>query len=243
VISAAPEGSLLPVPLNVLIADDDATTRALFSAFVRSMGYAVTAVADGREAWSVFEATEPQLLIIDWTMRGLNGLELCRRVRARVGDQSLVMVVSAPDGTECIHEALAAGADDYLLKPVSREQFHGRVMIAERRLAAAHSRRAAMDELARVRWLAGIGQTLLTLQHEINNPLTALYGSLESLSLSDNLVPTDRRNTRVALDQAERIADVVRRLSRAEHHATIEPIPGVRMLAVESERLTREKRR
>ena len=70
-ISAAPEGSLLSVPLNVLIADDDATTRALFAAFVRSMGYAVTAVANGREAWSVFETTEPQLLIVDELSLGL----------------------------------------------------------------------------------------------------------------------------------------------------------------------------
>jgi DNA-binding response OmpR family regulator len=224
--------TLPPIPLSVLIADDDATTRALFSAFVRGMGYRVTAVGDGDAAWAAFEAHEPQLLIIDCVMPGLDGLELCRRVRERAGDRCLVMVITAREAAENLDQALAAGADDYLTKPVSREQFHARVVIAERRLAAAHARRAAIEEAARMRWLAGIGHTVLTLQHEVNNPLTALYGSLESLACSENLLPSDRRNANIALEQAERIADVVRRLSRTDRHSTIEAIPGVTMLSL-----------
>ncbi len=219
-------------PIRVLIAEDDTTTRALLSAHVRRAGYAMHAVANGRAAWEAFQAEPFDLVIADWLMPEVDGLELCRRVRERAGDESFVMVVTSRDGTEDLRAALAAGADDYLVKPVAAEQFHARLVIAERRLALSRARRIAEAEAASMRWLAGIGQTVLTLQHEINNPLTALYGSLEALLEAPDLPGHLAYEADRARAQAERIAGVVSRLATLKDPSTVELIPGVPMLAL-----------
>ncbi|MEP6491771.1 MAG: response regulator [bacterium] len=217
---------------RVLVADDDAVARTLLSSLVRAKGHSVTTAADGLDAWVAFETFNPHLVVADWTMPGMDGLELCSRIRQRVGDQCFVLLVTARDGQHDLQKALAAGADDYITKPTTADQFWARIIIAERRLWLARARRIAEAEASRMRWLAGIGQTVLTLQHEINNPLTALFGALEIIGESPNLSAEAQHNVSRALHQAERIADVVRQLSALEQPATVELIPGFPMLAL-----------
>jgi CheY-like chemotaxis protein len=215
----------------VLVADDDATSRTLLASRVHRLGHAIATAASGTEAWEVFESTRPNLVVADWQMPGIDGLALCQRIRAQVGDECFIMIVTASDADEDVQAALAAGADDYLPKPVTSSQFRARVVIAQRQLALARARRIAEEEAARMRWLAGIGQTVLTVQHEINNPLTALYGSLDALLVAP-LHAADRAHAERAAAQAGRIADVVKRLSRIEQPATVELIPGMPMIAL-----------
>ncbi len=215
----------------VLVADDDATSRTLLASRVHRLGHAIATAASGTEAWEVFETMRPNLVVADWQMPGIDGIELCRRIRQQVGDDCFIMLVTVRDTDEDLQAALAAGADDYLTKPVTSNQFRARVVIAQRRLALARARRAAEEEAARMRWLAGIGQTVLTLQHEINNPLTALYGSLDML-LTAPMDDADRVHVVRAAAQAGRIADVVKRLSSIEQPSTVELIPGMPMIAL-----------
>jgi nitrogen-specific signal transduction histidine kinase len=98
------------------------------------------------------------------------------------------------------------------------------------RLAISNARRSAEAELARVRWLLGINQTVRTFQHEINNPLAALYGCLDLLSDQVSSEPDSAAMVRTAMEQAERITEVVRRLSDYSGGPTVEPVPGVTML-------------
>jgi len=218
--------------LRVLEWFDENTSRTLLSSLVRAKGHSVATAADGLEAWGVFETFEPHLVVADWSMPGIDGLELCARIRQRVGDECFLLLVTARDGKQDLQKALAAGADDYLSKPTTADQFWARLVIAERRLWLARARRIAEAEVARMRWLAGIGQTVLTLQHEVNNPLTALYGALEAIGESPDLPAEVQLNVGRALQQAERIADVVRQLSKLEQPATVELIPGFPMLAL-----------
>lgn len=217
-------------PLRVLVADDDATSRTLLASHVRRLGHSIATASTGIEAWEAFQRLRPSLVIADWMMPGLDGLALCRRIRERVGDECFVMLVTSKDGHEDLDLALQAGADDYLGKPVAAKQFRARVVIARRRLELAKARRAAEQEVTRMRWLAGIGQTVLLLQHEINNPLTALFGCLESVGVDASLSEADQRCVECALEQVDRIADVVRRLSTLDHASTVERIPGIPML-------------
>ncbi len=216
--------------LRVLIADDDATSRALFSSMLRSMAHTPHVAADGLEAWTTYEREQPHLAIVDWLMPHVDGLELARRIRERSGDECFIMLITSRDGAVDLDQALSAGIDDYLTKPVSASQFRARVVIAERRLAQVRARQAAEAEAARMRWLAGVGHTVLTLQHEINNPLTALYGSLEMALSVDGLPPRVIEDIHRARHQARRIADVVHRISNIQQHATVELIPGFPML-------------
>jgi CheY-like chemotaxis protein len=218
--------------LRVLVADDDATSRGQLAALVRAKGHAVTTAVDGLDAWVAFDTFQPQLVIVDWLMPGMDGLELCSRIRRRSGDECFVMLVTSREGSQDLQAALAAGADDYLPKPVTADQFWARIVIAARHLALARARRIAEGELARMRWLAGIGHTVVTLQHEVNNPLTALFGALESAAESPDVSPETREHIGAALREADRIADVVRQLSSLEAPAMVERFPGLPMIAL-----------
>jgi signal transduction histidine kinase len=129
---------------------------------------------------------------------------------------------------------LDAGADDYLPKPVTPEGLATRVIIGERRMAADRARRAAEDALRRAQWVAGIAETAIAVQHEINNPLTALLGHVALLE--SGVVPTgeERESIRTIADQATRIAGVVRRLATLRDPRSVEYLEGTRMLDLSS---------
>ena len=217
---------------SVILAEDDLVTRTQLSAMLGQFGYSTVAVPDGDRAWTAFQAAPPQIIVADWQMPGINGIELCRRIRDRAEVHCFVMIITARDGADDLQMALDAGADDYITKPITRQHFGARLLIAERHIAAATARRIAEAEVARLRWLAGVGQTVLAFQHEINNPLTALYGHLEAVAQASDLPAALLLDVSEAQVQAERIADIVRRLAAAEHHSIVEAIPGHPMLAV-----------
>ena len=74
----------LHAPFRVLIVDDDATTRTLLTSMVTPMHPTVLAAADGFEAWEIVQADRPDLVVVDWQMPRMNGLELCMRIRNRL---------------------------------------------------------------------------------------------------------------------------------------------------------------
>jgi DNA-binding response OmpR family regulator len=203
--------------VRVLLADDDAFMRLLHEEVLRSCGHEPIVASDGEEAWATFERDTPPLVILDWQMPGLDGLEVCRRIREHPeGDTTFVLVVTARDGADDLTTVLDAGADDYLSKPVTPDNLQARLRIAERRIEVSRARKTAEEELRRARYLAGIGETTLTIQHEINNPLAAL---LTNASLIRTGVLTDeemRESVVVIEEQARRIADVVKRLRQIE---------------------------
>ena len=161
----------------------------------------------------------------------LDGLEVCRRIRAHeAGRETFVLVVTARDGHDDLAAVLDAGADEYLMKPSSPENLRARLEIAARRIAQGDARRAAEAQLARARWLAGIGETTIALEHEINNPLSALLGHTELLLMDEGLSADQREQLQIVREQAGRIADVVRRLARLKNPQSVEYLAGARML-------------
>ena len=217
--------------MKILLAEDSSVTRVLFEAIITEAGHNVTSVEDGHAAWDSFERERPPLVIIDWMMPGLDGIQLCRRIRASDGGQDTFVLLLTGRGTsEDVESALDAGVDDFVAKPVSTEVLRARVCIAERRIHQNAVRRATEEALARARWLAGIGEATLTMQHEINNPLAALIAEAELLASDLETLNSQRPHLASIGVQARRIADVVRRLSRLEDPRSVEYIEGVRML-------------
>jgi DNA-binding response OmpR family regulator len=218
-------------PVAVLLADDDNSARDVIDDALRDLGYAVTAVGDGHEAWAAYQRQRVPLVIVDVNVSGLAGLELCRRIRAAdPRRETFVLMSTGRDARESLAAVLDAGADDYLAKPVTPDQLQARLAIAERRLADEAARRQAESELARARWLAGIGEMTIALQHEINNPLSALISHAE-LALLD-AADRGERNEQVEtiLSQAQRIAEIVRRIGALRNPMSVEYLPGTSMI-------------
>ncbi len=222
--------------MRVLLADDDEFMRLLLEEVLRQTGHDPLVTTDGEEAWTAYERERPPMLVLDWQMPRLDGLALCRRIRAAErGDEPFIIVVTARDREEDLALVLDAGADDYMSKPVTPENLAARLRIAARRIAMAEARRAAEAELRRARYLAGIGETVIAVRHEINNPLTALMAHAAMLE-SGRLDPADAKGSvQAILDQARRIAGVVQRLDALDDPRTREYAQGKQMLDITGE--------
>jgi two-component system, NtrC family, sensor kinase len=225
--------------MNVLIADDSILIRRLVEAAVIDRGHEIISAEDGAAAWTAFEREHPSLVILDWQMPELDGLEVCRRIRSSPWsrDTFVLVVTGRIDGDDVVN-ALDAGADDYLFKPFTPSSITARLAIAERRIAANEARWAAEEALANAQWMAGIGQTALAIQHEVNNPLAALLGNVQLMLMDDTLPSEVRELGEDMLAQARRVANVVKRLSTLEAPKTVEYLTGATMLDL-SERNTR----
>jgi DNA-binding response OmpR family regulator len=225
--------------LDLLLADDNPSFRHVLAAIARRSGHTVVKEAiDGNDAWEAFEALRPPMLLLDWEMPGLSGIEVCGRVRASAdGDVPfIIMVTGRTEGSENLMSALDAGADDYVSKPISPPGLQARLRIAERRIAVSAARRNAEEALRQAQYLAGIGQTTLALQHEINNPLTALL-SHASLLEQDMVDGAEERAESLAtiVTQARRIADVVKRLQAVVNPTSVEYLGSQRMLDIRAQ--------
>jgi diguanylate cyclase (GGDEF)-like protein len=122
---------------TILIAEDDPIFRRLLQNRLHNWGYRVISVRDGAEAWTVLsQSNTPDLLILDWMMPGIDGLELCRRIRERQHDSyQYILLVTGKDGKHDIVKGLEAGADDYLTKPFDLGELRARVRTGERILS------------------------------------------------------------------------------------------------------------
>ena len=217
--------------MKTLIADDSALIRRLIELAVLDRGHEILAVDDGAAAWAAFERDHPSLVILDWQMPELDGLEVCRRIRASpyARDTFVLVVTGRIEGDDVVH-ALDAGADDYLFKPFPPSAITARLAIAERRIAANQARWAAEEALANAQWMAGIGQTALAIQHEVNNPLAALLGDVQLMLMDESLSSDVRKLGEDMLAQSRRVANVVKRLSALEAPRTVEYLSGATML-------------
>jgi DNA-binding response OmpR family regulator len=120
-------------PLTVLIADDDPPTRILLRAAITQWGYKVIAAQDGEEAWDVLQKPDaPKLLILDWLMPKLNGLDLCHRIKQELKTRPYIILLTQVTGTENIVKGLEAGADEFLSKPFNMAELNSRLSVGAR---------------------------------------------------------------------------------------------------------------
>jgi len=120
--------------MRILIAEDSRTSRLILSKVLKKGGHEVVETVDGVEAWDVLQRPDaPRLVILDWLMPGMNGLEVVQRVRAlRPPRPPYIIILTAWNDTADIFTGLEAGADDYLAKPVDAGELLSRVNHARR---------------------------------------------------------------------------------------------------------------
>ncbi len=136
--------------MNVLIADDDPTSRLILKAMVSQLGHDCLVAEDGLMAWNLLSEGGIDVLLTDWMMPEIDGPELCRRVRSEL-DQGYIYIVltTGLDFPEHALEGIGAGADDYLTKPVDSFALQARLVTAERVTELHHTLAATQAELER----------------------------------------------------------------------------------------------
>jgi diguanylate cyclase (GGDEF)-like protein len=146
--------------MRILLAEDEEVAAAVLGGTLTSWGHDVTVAADGPTAWRLIQQEHFPVVLSDWMMPGLDGLELCRRVRGVAGRPYTYFVIfTGRDGFEDRLEALAAGADDFLGKPYDPRELVARLEIARRLLAIQDElerKNVALRELATTDELTGL---------------------------------------------------------------------------------------
>ena len=165
--------------MKILIAEDDTTSRLVLAATLKKMGHEVTAAHNGQQAWAMLEQEHFPLVISDWMMPDMDGLELCRRIRARHQmTYTYIILLTALGGKTNYLDAMDAGADDFITKPFDADQLAARLRVAERILD--------LHETLRV--------------HAMHDPLTGLYNRAAIMdSLSEELDRATREEKPVAV--------------------------------------------
>ena len=128
--------------MKVMIAEDDRTSRFLLRSFLQKWGYEVVVAEDGDQAWAMLQEPDaPRLAVLDWMMPGVDGPDLCRRVRECEGpeaDYTYLILLTAKTETASIVAGMEAGADDYIVKPFDAHELQVRVHAGERIVQLHH---------------------------------------------------------------------------------------------------------
>jgi diguanylate cyclase (GGDEF)-like protein len=138
---------------RIVVAEDNVPTLRLLVTWLRQGGYEVYPAANGEAALAAIDSVRPALVIADWQMPGISGLDVCRQVRQRDRQPyTYVLIVTAREDRTDVIEAIDAGADDYLMKPINEDSLLARV--GQARVALQRFRRFA--ELAETDPLTGL---------------------------------------------------------------------------------------
>lgn len=119
--------------MKILIAEDDPISSELLTRTLEGFGHDVTICVDGEDAWSRYQEEPHRIIISDWLMPKINGLDFCRRVRSRPNSAyTYFILLTANVQTDAYREGMDAGADDFLTKPLDRDQIWMCLRVAQR---------------------------------------------------------------------------------------------------------------
>ena len=136
-------------PLRLVVAEDDASSRRLLQYFLNQWGFDFEIAFDGNQAWELLQSKDvPTIAIFDWVMPGLEGVELCRKVRRLTRQHyTYVLLLTSKTGKQDVIEGLGAGADDYVSKPFNPKELQARLLVAQRIIGFQEQLIAAREEL------------------------------------------------------------------------------------------------
>jgi len=162
--------------MQALVVDDSAVYRKLIGDHLRSWGFGVTLAESGSEAWRILEQPNaPKLVLLDWVLPDLDGIELCQRIR-QAGSSSpytYIILLTSKEGRQNMLQAMQAGADDYLVKPFDELELKARLLVGKRILDLQEelvSARESMRHAATHDSLTGLtnrGEILAMLEREL----------------------------------------------------------------------------
>lgn len=177
--------------MKILIAEDDSTTRQLLKAILVKWGYDVIGTKNGDEAWRELQSENaPRLAILDWKMPGMDGTDVCRKVRQEINEPyTYIILLTAQHRDEDLVTGMEAGADDYIAKPFRTSELRVRLR-AGRRIIELQNELIAAREILK--------------KQATYDSLTGLLNRGEILRILKNeLAKADREGNSVALIMAD----------------------------------------
>jgi len=201
--------------MRILIAEDEHISRHILSAILKKYGHEPVPAEDGIQAWEIMQADDaPQIAIIDWEMPGLNGLDLCTRVRGQDRKRNLYLILlTARKDVGDIVKGLESGADDYITKPYNTAELHARIN-AGCRMVELQNRVAEQEKLRGVLEMAG------AICHEVNQPLQVVSGYSEILLMDISQDDPNYKSLKIIKEQIERVGNLTHKIMRISSYKT-----------------------
>jgi DNA-binding response OmpR family regulator len=211
--------------VEVLIAEDDPVSQRVLEANLKKWGHVVIVCSDGNEAWENMQNPDtPRIAILDWMMPGIEGPELCSRVRELEHGKLLhLILLTAREAREDLFKGLEAGANDYITKPFDRDELKARFEVGQRVIEL-------QEALIKAERYHVLTQAAGAAAHEINQPLTTLLGTADLMLMK---LPEDDPNREIfeTFQKAgERIRDIVKKMQTLRDIVTRPYIQGVEII-------------
>ncbi len=215
---------------KILLVDDSPTVLRLTSFYLEGSGYETLLASSGGEALAILEKVQPDLVLSDVLMPGMDGIELCRRIKLNPKTRNVpVLIITTSKEAGRLREALDSGANDYIQKPFQQEELLARVRSHIRTKRLIDDLQASRNELLMVNEKLAEANNrktefLSTVAHDLRTPLTSIRTYSELLTLSSVTIDTQKEFIGIIQSEALRMAGLIRNyldISRVEAGAAL----------------------
>ena len=207
--------------MRILIAEDDRISRRLVQTSLGERGYEVITTCNGFDAWEALRQEDaPQLAVLDWMMPGMDGIDVCRKIRTEKKEPYIyIILLTAKGSKEDIAAGLDAGADDYVTKPFNVRELHARVRVGERMVRL---QTALEEHVKRLQELDQLKNDFLsTVSHELRTPIAVMRGGVTLIldGVAGDITESQRdllMDTQSNIDRLTRLIDDLLDVSKIE---------------------------
>jgi DNA-binding response OmpR family regulator len=207
--------------MKILIAEDDSITLKMLERKLGSWGYEVVSFTDGNAAWEKLQQDDTlNLLLLDWMMPGMDGIEICRKLKHQSIETPLyIILLTALDKEDDIVAGLDAGADDYITKPFGNNELRSRVNVGRRIIGL---QKALLEKEK----FHAVFETAGAVCHELNQPLQVVSGIAELLLLDLKNTDPHYENLMTLMEQTERMGEITHKLMKITTYETKKYLTG-----------------
>lgn len=212
---------------KILIVEDEEDSRFIYERLLAKSGYNIKTAENGDDALKIIDEFKPKVILADWTMPKLNGVELCNIVKNNE-DYKLIyfILLTARTSLKDRVEGLDTGADDYLVKPIDNQELVARIRSGLR----IHK---LQNELKKIEHNKAIVEMACTLGHQINNPLSSLMMSIDSLKGEIDVKKSDVEEDLFVIDESlKRIKEFVKALQNLQSSEIMDYAMNNKMLKI-----------